>query len=277
MSKTKNEYQEIYNIDFDNEKTLFSEENKIDDKSIKKYRVKTIRSGKMLEYECYPLWKISARRNKKINLSSDAQNALNEKNKIKKVIRLINHNFTDKDTWATFTYDDEHLPSSVEEAKKFMGNYIKRLRRKIKKLGLKELKYIYVTEYDPEKTRIHHHMIVNVSDRDMLEKMWKGGKRTHARRLQEDDNAYEGLARYITKDPRGKKSYTPSRNLKKPIETVSDFKMTKKKASVIASNENLAKEKFEKMSKNYKLVDVKVYVSDFISGAYIYAKLKRKE
>ena len=39
-----------------------------------------------------------------------AQRNLNDKNARKYVERLINENFTDRDLWLTFTYDNEHLP-----------------------------------------------------------------------------------------------------------------------------------------------------------------------
>ncbi len=251
------------------------------DFNLKKYRVKTIKSGNILEYECYPLWKSPPlKRRKKESESKPSQRALNNKNAIKRVIRLINTNFTDSDTWATFTYSPDNLPGSYDEAKKNMTNYLRRLKRKLKKLGHPELKYIYVTEYDSdtrEKIRIHHHIVLNVSDRDLLEKEWKHGARTHARRLQEDDNGYEGLARYITKDPRGKKRYTCSRNLKKPTVSVSDYKLSRKKAHSIAMNQDIAPRVFEKMNKNYRFLNLDVYVSEYISGVYLHAKMRRKE
>lgn len=249
---------------------------------IKKYRVKTIKSGKMLEYECYPLWDASKRkRAKRENESKQAQKNLNDKNAIKKVIRLINTNFTNNDTWATFTYSEENLPKSYEEAKKHMTNYLRRLKAKIKKLGQEKLKYIYVTEYNPEsnkKVRIHHHIVMNVQDRDLIENEWKYGARTQARRLQADEHEYEGLARYILKDPHGKKRYTCSRNLKQPFVTISDYKLSRRKAHELVMNQNNAKDVFEKMTKKkYRFLDLKIYISDFIDGVYLHAKLRKKE
>lgn len=249
---------------------------------IKRYRVKTIKSGKMLEYECYPLWEASKRkRAKKEKETKPTQKNLNDKNAIKRLIRLINTNFTNADTWATFTYSEEHLPKSYEEAKRHMTNYLRRLKAKLKKLGRDEIKYIYVTEYDPDSTkkvRIHHHIVMNVQDRDMIEAEWKYGARTQARRLQADENEYEGLARYILKDPHGKKRYTCSRNLKQPTITLSDYKLSRKKAHDIVMDQNSAKDIFEKMAKKkYRFLDLKIYVSDFIDGVYLHATLRLKE
>lgn len=252
------------------------------DYDLKKYRVKTIKAGKQLEYECYPLWSTPrSKRAKRSKTSKDSQRALNNKNAVKRVIRLINANFTDTDTWATFTYSEDKLPDSYETAKKNMTNYLRRLKRKLEKQGQEELKYVYVTEYNPDtksgKVRIHHHIVLNVSDRDLIESEWKHGARTHARRLQEDESGYEGLARYITKDPHGKKRYTCSRNLKKPIVSISDYKLSRRKAHSIAMNQNTAKSEFEKMNPKYKFLKLRVFVSDFIGGVYLHAKLRLKE
>ncbi len=273
-----NNYDEVFSVDeFEqiDEKMLL-------DSDIKKYRVKTIKSGPMIEYECYPVWNTSkSKRLPKTNPSKKAQHALNNKNIIKHVIRIINNNFKKGDTWATFTFDNKHLPITYEEAKKIVTNYIRRLKRALKKSGQDNLKYIYVIEFDnlpsKKKVRMNVHMVLNTSDRDLVENKWTAGARTHTRRMQPDESGFEGMARYIMKDPKGKKKYTPSRNLKKPRVTVSDSKMTKKKANNIAINQNMAKEVFEKFNPKYRFVAADVRISEFVSGAYIYAKLRLKE
>ena len=58
------------------------------------YRVKTIKSGPMLEVEAYPFWKIpQGSRKKRGEESSQAQKNLNDKNTQKHVVRLVNTNF----------------------------------------------------------------------------------------------------------------------------------------------------------------------------------------
>ena len=234
----------------------------------------------MLEVEAYPLW-LNARggRGKKNNESRKAQSNLNDKNAVKHVIRLVNTNFTKEDMWATLTYSDGRLPADPEQAKKDMQNYIRRLKRYIKKHDLPELKYVYVTEYENDekkgKKRIHHHMIMNFSDRDVAEELWNGGGRTQTRRLQPDEFGLEGLTRYITKDKKGTKRYTPSRNLKQPKVTIADSKLTRRKAEKIATDQVLVNEFFEKMYKGYHFNDIQVKYSKFVSGAYLYVRMKR--
>ena len=169
-------------------------------KDIIKYKTKTIVSGPMLECEIYPIWRTSKKsiREKTRKESRKVQKNLNNKNAVKRVIRLINTNFNNNGIWGTFTYSNDRLPSSEEQAKKDMQNYIRRLKRYIARNDLDDLKYIYVTEYS-EGSRVHHHIVMSFNNRDVAEKLWKNGGRTQTRRLQPDDYGLEGMARYITK------------------------------------------------------------------------------
>ena len=274
-----NNYEDIYTVEDSREEKIEA----LRDRDIKKYRIKTIRSGEMLESEIYPIWNTnkSSIRGEKKNASRKAQQNLNEKNTKKKIIRLINTNFTREDIWATFTYNNENLPKDPIQAKKDMQNYIRRLKRHIKKHNLTDLKYIYVTEYEEDekkgKKRVHHHIVMNFRDRDIAEKMWHKGGRTHSRRLQPDDYGLEGLARYIIKDPKSSKRYTTSRNLDKPKITIADSRMTKRKAEKIARDQNVASYIFEKLYKGYTFKDISVYYSDFVSGAYMYVRMKKMD
>lgn len=276
---TIDDYEVLYNLDLE-DTTEEKIEFKFRDQTIKKFRIKTIQSGEMLESEIYPIFKTKPQcRAKKTKSSRKSQKNLNDKNTKKRVIRLINANFTDDHTWATFTYDDDHLPADIDRAKRDMTNYLNRLKRQCKRRGLPELKYIYVTEYreGEDFKRVHHHIVLNVSDRDLIESTWNGCGRTQARRLQSDDFGYEGLARYITKDVHETKRYSVSRNLKKPIVRTSDSKMTKRRAEKIARNKIDAPELFERIYPRHQFKDITVKHSDIISGAFIYVRMKRKD
>ena len=114
------------------------------------------------------------------------------------------HNFTDNDIWGTVTYSPEKLPPSVESAQKEMAKYFRRLKYYAERHNFPPLKYVYVTEFDDDeekgKKRVHHHFVTNFPDRDVAERLWRNGARTQTRRLQADENGYEGMARYISKD-----------------------------------------------------------------------------
>lgn len=284
---TKNieDYEDHFIIDESNfEDSLEERIEKLRDKNVSKYRVKTIRSGPMLEVEVYPIWREPVpgeKRAKRVRELRKAQSNLNDKNSKKYLVRLINTNFTKNDIWITLTYQDGRLPADIEQAKKDVTNYIRRLKRHIKKHNLPELKYVYVTEYrdadGKRKKRVHHHMVINFPDRDVAEELWNGGGRTQTRRLQPDDFGLEGLARYIAKDKSETtiKRYTPSRNLKQPTITVADSKITRRRAEKIATEENMAHETFEKLYPNYHFNDMQVRYSPYVSGAYIYVRMKR--
>jgi len=265
------------------------------------YRAKIIESGGMLELVIYPInpvWKKrkGEKRPKPKKATRKAQRDLNDKNTRKHVSRLIHANFCNKDIWVTFTYDpDMYMPENVAEAVKQLKNYFARLRRHIEKHSLPELKYIYVTERvkneDTGKVHTHHHVIMNFRDRDIAELLWNLGGRTQSRWLQPDtDGSLEGLARYITKpetkagNRKGAKSYATSKNLKKPTVDRSNYRMprtgyrlSKKRVAEMATNENKANELIAQHYSNYALVEpIVVQFSDYIAGAYIYARMMRK-
>lgn len=276
------EYESLYTV---HEDTVEEKIENLRDSNISKYRVKTIWSGDMLEVEAYPLFKtpINRKRAKKSNTSTESQKRLNDRNTIKHVTRLVHVNFTEKDLWTTWTYKNENLPTDHKEAKKDMTNFIRRLRYWLSKQEAYkdfELKYVYVTEVDEDKkVRVHHHMITNFPDRDVMEDLWNGGGRSQTRRLQPDDMGFEGLVRYILKEKRSKKTkrYTISRNMDQPDITIADSRMTRKRSERLAREEVSAQEVFEKWYPNYSFNDMEVKFSDFVSGAYIYVRMKRIE
>lgn len=255
--------------------------------NISKYRVRSIWAGPMLEIEGYPLWEIpQGKRKKNMNESSRAQKRINERNKAKRVARVVHTNFEMyKDIIIKLSYTNDYLPESSEQAHRNMTNYIRRLRHWLKKSEEYKdfiLKYVFVTEYNDregKKVRIHHHMITNFPDRDILEELWNRRGRVNAQKLQPDKTGVEALVWYLLKQPIGRntKSYSISRNMKKPRITEADTKMTRKRAERIATGEIDVQEYFEKLYKGYQFVDAEIKLSDFTSGAYIYVRMKRIE
>lgn len=254
------------------------------DRAIAGYRVKSIWCGAVLEVEAYPYWKIpQGKRVKTDKNSSKAQERLNEKNRQKHVVRLLNTNFRPHhDLYMTYTYSDKYLPKDYEQAKRDMVNLIRRMKhwlKKQEKYSDFELKYIYTTEHtrNGEKVRAHHHMVTNFPDREVAEELWSRG-RPRSDRLEESDLGFKKLGEYLVKEkgPKTAKGYTPSRNLDKHTKvTVSDTKLTRRKATKIATEENSAQEIFEKMYKNYQFKQMSVSFSDYVSGAYINVYMKR--
>lgn len=242
------------------------------------YRVKTIKSGNFLESEIYPLWKSKgqATKAKKQMESRKTQKNLNDKNAKKIIIRKVNSNFTEEDIMATLTYKGS--PPDEKQARKDIQNYIRRIREFRRKNELPELKYIYVIEFEKEgnaKKKIHHHILINSMDRDVVEKLWTKGY-ANSKRLQPDEFGLEGIARYMTKDPKGTKRWCASKNLKKPIVSIADHKkgFSKRQVGEIAKNQGDAQAIFEKVYKGYIFSDIQVKYSDFVSGAYLYTRMR---
>lgn len=245
------------------------------------YTTKRIVSGDYMEYECFPVWasRQETTRAKKVNPTEAAQRAQNEKDARKKMVRMTNANFTSEDLFLTLTYEGPE-PTTIEEARRDMQAFIRRVRRRREKLGLPELKYIYTIEYlgtDGRKKRVHHHIVMSGMDRDEVERIWEKG-RANANRLQPDEYGYEGLARYIVKSkgrPSGEKQFCYSRNLKKPKVTYSDRRLSKRNVVRLIGEEDRIRELIERREPGYVVNDMKVKRSDWVAGAYVTVRLRR--
>lgn len=247
---------------------------------------------------------------RKQKISKPKQNALNDKNSKRYLVQLGNGNFGEDDYHVTNTYRDDNLPEGEEEAEKIVSNYLRRVAYRRIKLGLSQLMYILVTEYeygkDAEKPiRIHHHIIMNGGmDREELEMMWtstrvnwrKYDKMTptekrayrktikklgfiNADSLQANENGIEGLCKYITKNKKKcKKSWSSSRNLKRPYVEKNDHKYSYRKVIQICTRmaEEERRQKFERLYPGQVITDIKTeYFED--TGWHIYLKMWKAE
>ena len=264
------------------EETREEQFERLRDNRISGYRTKTYISGDMLECEIYPFYgtRVGTTRAPRRKGTSDRQRRLNNRNAQKHFVRLLNANFTRQDMWVTVTYADENIPKTEKEAERNMRRYIRRLEYEVKKQKLPPLKYVYITEYndDEDHIRVHHHLVTNFRDRDLAEEKWDGGARTQSRRLQPDaDFELSGLGFYLTKDPKGRKRWKASKNLKEPIKRVSDGKITKGGALKIAREGIAASSRFEKLYPGFSFKNIEAYISDEFSGVYLYVRMRRKE
>jgi len=242
------------------------------------YRAKTITSGAVLECEIFPLWDTyNTVRVAKEHTTREAQANLNDRNARKKITRLIDTNFTPEDLHVTLTYGKGELPDE-EQARRDMRNFIRRVRDYRRKHGLPELKYVYVIEFtdgDGRRTRVHHHVIMSGMDRKVVKSLWDKG-RARVDELDPEDGTLEGLARYITKQPNKRKRWQASRNLKEPKITWADTKLSRRQAERLAEDVTAAGPLiFGKLFPGYSFNGCRVWRSDFVAGAYIYAKMNR--
>jgi hypothetical protein len=210
-------------------------------------------AGKFLEIEKYIVLAGGRRtaRNMKEQVSTLAQAKLNEKNAKKKLTRLLNTNFNEKDIFVTLTFKNKDSITE-KQAKKELDNFLRRLKRFRKKMGLNDLKYISVCELD-NKNGIHFHIVMSATSMDAVYKIWGNG-RIQISQLLFSDNGLEGLANYMLKQQLEKKNvkkWSQSKNLKKPIV---------KKKVVKRFNPN----KHPKAPKGYKVTNVELSASEFL-------------
>lgn len=277
----KYNYDEEYCMKFANTREERIEQLRYSESRIRAYRMKTIVSGSMLECEIYPVFKggrVSGK-SKARGCTSAAQKKLNDINLRKRVVRLVNANFDEKDIWITVGYRNGRVPANMAEARRDVTNYIRRLQREAEKQNFDELKYVYVTEFDENK-QMHHHIVTNFPDRDIAEKKWGHGEYPQARRLKPNDFGLEGLARYIAKDlGKSKKSYGYSLNLYKSWQhaVVADDIVTTREVERIACESIDVKALFERFYKGYKLNEVESYYSEneLLSGCFVYARMRK--
>lgn len=241
------------------------------------YATKTIAAGNQFEVEVYPEFTRKKDIPSYTKRNDKAQKKLNNKNARKHFIRVINTNF-EKGYAITFTYTDDNLPATMEDARKDMQNYVKKINRRRKKRGLDNMKYVYVTEWNQnKKIRCHHHLICDDDlSMDELECAWTKGKRNKVERLDYDENGLNGLGDYLTKDPAGKKRWCSSNNLKKPIERKNHQTFKQKHVRDMVKDNNQIQHYMETKYPDYQFVDANIYYNDYNARYYIYAKMRKK-
>lgn len=244
------------------------------------YVAKTISAGNMFEVELYPIFNKKDFQEFKIKRKSKkAQKNLNDRNSRKQFIRLINSNFTKDDYIMHLTYSNENLPPSIEDAEKEVYKLIRKINYRRKKKKLQNAKYIYVTEYDPQKKiRVHHHLIIEGGiDRKVMKDLWTNGIRIKVEELEPDEYVLSGLANYLSKDPKGKKRWKASKGLKQPRERKSYTSFSKKKIrNMIADDTNVS----VYMNSNYKsktYLDHEIRYNKVNHMYYIYVRMRKKD
>ena len=244
------------------------------------YRERRYHCGDYLEVAIYPVYRPAGSRRCRAKPTSEGQAKLNYIRLQKELVRLLNANFTENDVEVHLTYRDEHLPDTKEEADRLLRNYLRRLKRRYKKLGM-ELKYIYVTEGGDGK-RFHHHVTLSGGlDRDELEALWGFGY-ANSRRLIFNENGVEGLARYITKQmkeeiEKGKRSFSCSKNLYHPEPIDRDGRFSHKTMKVMCERPSDGACVLEAIFDGYEAAEVKSFYNDCNGGVYLYARLYRKD
>lgn len=149
----------------------------------------------------------------KRNVTREQVRENNDRLAVRNLTLLLNENFDHTCCHYSLSYETE---PSVEQAAKDRKDFIRRMKR-----AIPDLKYVAVTEYT--NVRLHHHIVLNTTDVDLVEEIW--GKGIVRPAVLSRSGEYSGLADYLVKetnktfrDPEGvhKHRWTASRNLKRP-------------------------------------------------------------
>ncbi len=240
------------------------------------YREKKHFCGDYLEVDIFPVFEQSHCRGKRRRPTTETQKKLNQRNAERKLIRLLNTNFTKNDIRFDLTYDADHRPATPEEAQKEMQNFLRRLKRYRKKRGLPDLKYIAVTEIGKRNGRCHHHIIMNggVLIGELAE-IWGRGYTT-AKPLQFNDQGIVGIAKYLIKEPILGKRWSASKNLAKPKVTQRDGRLSRRKVREWHDSGADNRAEIEEIYEGYRLSEISPYYNEINSGYYLTVMLCKK-
>lgn len=190
--------------------------------------LKQIRAGRLVcavVYTTPQAGDSSRARAEKRHAANEAREKLNARTSFEKLERVLAANFDTGDLYVTLSYDDKHLPPDRGTAVRRMRAFIPKLRQ-ARKDREQALSYVYVTEGNFPGGRLHHHMVLNSTGKDIdeLRRIWQYGTNVEVRRLKfNEDYTYGDLASYLTKEPRewgsprvGERTWTPSIGLRRP-------------------------------------------------------------
>lgn len=207
------------------------------------------------------------RRGKRViwGVSRETQEKVNLMRRKRYVTRLVNLNFDNRSVMLELDYENGMYPDDMQDAKRQMTNYIRRIKRLYQKAG-KELKYIYCTERGEESGRVHHHMIVSGGvDKETLLRAWKNSKRNYAAYLEYTENGYTDLACYYAKKEEREtyeKTFVTSQKLERPEPLPEDDTVARRLSRVFTKQNcrdfyenNLTRQEMQNLFPGYKLCD----------------------
>ena len=228
----------------------------------------------------------------------------NNSRRMTELEQLVHANMEPGDLHITCTYamqDYRERKNLVfrtrDDAKRDSYNFLRRVKYFLKKMGCdtSKFRWICVTvtkrslreSANPRPDVHHHHILVHgipAEFRNDVENLWKLGF-CNTTRIQDSENGFAALAAYVARQESsfngengGERSYTTSRNIIRPKITTADHKISRRRAARIAADvQNSGKEIFEKLFPGFRLVEdaPRAIVSDYVTGTYIRAKLRR--
>jgi hypothetical protein len=222
-----------------------------------RYREQIIDYGNYREVKMFPVFPSprASHRKPKHKPTRKVQERLNQVNAERALARLIAANFTSNDLKLELTYSSLEYPDSIEQAKKDISNFFRRVKRARARAGLTdELKYIYAFGQGSTGNRIHFHVILSGGlSIQQLAKIWGKGYVDKVLPLMFDEQGVTGIAKYFAQqqskivdefdepmlvpDLKCKtKRWVSSHNCIKPEPKNYDYKLTKRDVKFYAEN-----------------------------------------
>lgn len=256
--------------------------------------------GEWLDGSIYYEQKQSRRRNAKHRPSSEAQQRLNEDNARRAATRILQDNFRPGIDFVVHpTYRAESLPEDSERVKKDMRNFLLRIKRLYKRLGINvEFKY-WGGAVGGDKIRRHHHLVITGSKypnlADEIRALWPYGYCNIDRVDDDGENDLTSLASYICKNYQESKDageniygkhWCGSKNLTRPEPSERRGKLPVSLLPKLASASNAEREAIlEDIFPGYSAIEVDVAeLKDapedrkhrICGNYYIYLRMRRK-
>ncbi len=197
-----------------------------------KWVIRTYKSGRVIEKSKFWVPKqVQVRRGRVKGSTSAAKRDSNAKSAVRVLARILNCNCVGGDILLTVKFDDAHLPCDHKSADKAVENFMRRLKRAMKKLGREVRAVIVPSDMDGEtgrSVRAHAHIVLMgsgirfdegkwlVGDKP-LQEIWGNGS-AYAEPLH-DQADYTPLAVYLMRQARrgeDEKKWTRTRNLREP-------------------------------------------------------------
>ena len=262
-------------------------------RNIKGYAVQIQHSGQWAEVKVFPIWKKRSFVPHAGEKSKETQKALNFKNAVRRLTRLLNHNFRLYEDWfCTYTADNNHLYLTEEECFAAAGRALNRIRYRYHRYGI-PLKAVYKAEIKKAKDRfgryirddqgrnmlrVHLHIVLNSGVPPMeIWQAWGIGYQKKSERLYYCREGFVKLATYLVKDTKkGKRKWNSTCNLEQPPPPKTLYahrEGTKSKVYDVAKNENLRADYFEKILPGYNFVESEATFNEHSSGAYLYSRM----
>lgn len=262
-----------------------------------RYREQIYDYGNYREVKMFPVFpkQRSSHRKPKHRPTRKVMERLNQVNAERALARLIAANFTSNDLKLELTYCQACYPESIEQSKRDITNFFRRVKRARVKAGITaELKYIYAFGQGSTGNRIHFHVIISGGlTIQQLAKIWGKGYVDKVAPLMFDTQGVTGIARYFAQqqckivdeyeddpmlvpDLRPKtKRWVSSHNCVKPAPKNYDYKLTKRDVSYYAQNSEDLRI-FEKRYPEYFCSECKPFWNDETGAYYLQVFLYKK-